>query len=143
MNENPDIPARTSDSLPSRGYNIQNLLILGLGAAGLFLCYQLAVPFLTPLTVAFVLAVLFEPFHRWISTHIKTPSLAAIVSVLTIAGAVFVMLALLLTQLVREAAVGADLVRKSLDDGLLQKLSAAHTKAAPLLRTAFDHINVS
>lgn len=139
MSQNSDLSPSTS---PSRDW-LNTVLIASLGAAGLFLCYQLAVPFLTPLAVAFMLAILFDPFHRWVAGRIKAPSLAAFVSVLVIAGVTLIFLALLLTQLVREAAAGADLVRKIFEEGFLQRLSAAHPKVAPFLRSAFEHVNVS
>jgi predicted PurR-regulated permease PerM len=137
MSPNPDIsPGRAS----SRGY-INTILVAALGAAALVLCYRLALPFLTPLAVAFVLAVLFTPFHRWMGRRIKNRSLAAFISVLTIAVAALGALTLLVAQVVREAAVGADLVRVAIENGLLQKLSAAHPKVAPALQTVFDRIN--
>jgi len=142
MSSNLDLPLTTSSAVAPRGY-IHTVLLLGLGAVGFYLCYRLAVPFLTPLAVAFVLAVLFTPFHRWIESHIKSPGLAASVSVLVIAGVAFVLLTLLFAQLVREAAAGADLVRAALDNGLLQKLQAEHPKVAPFLQAAFDRINAS
>lgn len=119
------------------------ILVVALGAAGLFLCYRLIVPFLTPLAVAFVLAVLFLPFHLWVGTYIKNHSLAAFVSVLTISTAALAALTLLLAQVLREAAAGADLVRAALEGGLLQKLSAAHPKVASALQTVFDRMNAS
>lgn len=126
--------------MPLRDY-VNTALVVGLTAVGLFLCYQLAIPFLTPLAVAFVLAVLFAPFHRWIAARIRTPSIAALASVLAIAGAAFSILMLLVAQLVSEAAVGANLVRKALEDGLLQRFLADHPKAAPAFRTVLDHLN--
>jgi predicted PurR-regulated permease PerM len=140
MSLNHDTANRTLDTAPQRSF-VHTALVVALGAAGLFLCYKLMIPFLTPLAVAFVLAVLFAPFHNWIATHIRSSSLAAFVSVLVIAGTVLALLTLLLTQLIREAAVGADLVRTALEGGIVQKLLAAHPKVAPALQAVFDRIN--
>ncbi len=107
MSPNPEISTGPSPNPAPRGF-IPTAIVVGLGAAGVFLCYRLALPFLTPLALAFVLAVLFAPFQRWIESHIVTPSLAAFAAVFAIAGLAFAFLSVLLTQLVREAAIVPD-----------------------------------
>jgi len=137
-----DTSSGTSSAVPSRGL-ISTLLVGALGVGGLVLCYRLVAPFLTPLALAFVLAVLFLPFHLSVERHIQPRSLAAFVSMLAIAGAVFAVLTLLIAQMVREAAIGADLVRAALEDGLLQKLLVAYPNVASTLQTIFERINAS
>lgn len=118
-------------------------LLIGLGLLGLYLCVRLAIPFFTPLAAAFVLAVLFSPFHRWVSAQVRAPSAAAAISVLTIASLVLAILVLLIAQLVREAAAGAVIVRRAFEDGLVEQLLGAHPKIAPLFQRALDQLNAA
>jgi len=106
-----------------------------LAAIGLYVCFRMMLPFLTPVVAAFVLAVLFSPFHRWISARVARPNLAALVSVFTIAGLVFLGATLLVAQLVHEGAAGANLIRAAIADGFLEKLLSAHPRIAPMLHS--------
>lgn len=135
-----NLPIEIPHPVRSNGL-LYTAIVVALGAVGFILCYQLAAPFLTPLAVAFVLAILFAPFHRWMVRHVRAPSLAAGVSVIVIAAAAFAILTLLVAQFVREAAVGADLVRTTLESGGLQKFVAAHPKATSFLQKAFQQID--
>jgi len=134
-------PHLAADNLLLRRY-VHPILITGLGFGGFFLCYKLLAPFLTPVTVALVLAVLFGPLHHRLSAHLKAPRLAALLSVTAIAAIVLAVLTLLIAQIVREAAVGADLVRAALADGLVDKLLASHPTVAPALQAVLDRVNV-
>jgi predicted PurR-regulated permease PerM len=76
-------------------------------AAGLYLCFLLAVPFLSPITWAVASAVTALPLHRRIEHWVGRPNLAAALSV-TLAGAVaLAILFFVAQQLVREVAEGA------------------------------------
>ncbi|WP_027055254.1 AI-2E family transporter [Mesorhizobium erdmanii] len=108
-----------------------------LGAAvivGIVVCALLAEPFLGAITWALSLAILFAPFHGWIETKLKHPSLAAMVSVLTIVLLVAVPAAFLVGRLVEEAASGAASVRTRVADGEIQRLLETHPGIAPIGR---------
>lgn len=87
---------------------IRTPIITAAAVLGLFLCYLLTLPFLSSLTWAFVLSVVFLPMHRRIEGLTRQyNSLAAAVSVSMAMIVVLVPLALVGQQIVREAANGS------------------------------------
>ena len=82
-------------------------VVLAMTIGALLVCVLLALPFLAALTWALALAILCMPSHRWIESKIKSPSLAALISVCWI-GLVVVMPAIWISaRLMTEAAAGA------------------------------------
>ncbi len=110
---------------------LQIAAIVAVAIIGAYLCFKLALPFLTPLAVALALSILFTPFHNWVKRKVQKPALSAALSVLTIAVIVIVPVTLLVVQMVQEAANGAQLIRSEIDGGLFQKTLDAHPKIAP------------
>lgn len=125
------------------GPRVRVALGIALSLVGLYVCFRLVVPFFTPLAAAFVLAVLFSPIHRRISSHINNPSLAALVTVLGIATLALATLVLLIAQIVGEAATGAVLVRKAFEGGLVQDILTAHPMIAPIFQRVLDQFNAA
>ena len=124
------------------GY-LQSALVIAVVLAGLYLCFQLALPFLTPIATAFVLAVLFTPAHQRREAHFTSRSWAAGISVTVIAIAVIGFFTLFVAQLVREAASGAEFVRTAVEGGLVKRVLSSHPVLAPTLQGVLDQINVS
>lgn len=118
-------------------------LVVAFALGGLYLCVRLAIPFFTPLTAAFVLAVLFSPLHQRICAHVRRPSVAALIAALTIAAIVLALLGVLVAQIVREAAAGAELVRNALERGSIQQLFLAHPKAALMLEGVIEKLKAA
>lgn len=58
--------------------------LLGLAAIMLYLCYLLAKPFLAPLVIATMLAVVFHPLHARIRLYLRNPNAAAAVSTILV-----------------------------------------------------------
>jgi len=54
--------------------------LLGLAAIALYLCYLIAKPFLAPLMIAVMLAIVFHPFHSKIRGFLRSPNAAAAIS---------------------------------------------------------------
>jgi len=88
---------------------------------GIYLCYRLAVPFLPALAWASALAVLFAPLQDWLESKLKSPGLAAAISLLIIAGIVVAPVTLVAEQLVVQAAKGAELVERKVASGEWQR----------------------
>jgi predicted PurR-regulated permease PerM len=86
---------------------VRGLAPLGLVAAGLYLCFLLAVPFLSPITWAVAIGVMALPLHRRIEHWLGRPNLAAALSVTIAAGGALAILFFVAQQLVREIAEGA------------------------------------
>jgi predicted PurR-regulated permease PerM len=55
----------------SEAIRLRTLVLIAAIAAGIYLCYLLAEPFLSALTWALALCVLFTPFQRWLELKLK------------------------------------------------------------------------
>jgi predicted PurR-regulated permease PerM len=62
--------------------NIATLLIAGLTAVALCVCYLIFRPYLEPIVFASVIAIVFYPLHRFIQRTVRNPSGGAITSTL-------------------------------------------------------------
>ena len=103
---------------------------------GLYVCYLLALPFLPALAWALTLAVLAAPLHRRIQSRLRSPSLAAGVSVLLLAFLVIVPLGVVGLQLLTEVSSGAVIAQEQLASTNLQPIINSHpllARAAALL----------
>lgn len=112
--------------------HIQTLVLLAMTAGGLYLCYRLALPFLTAFAWALALAVVCTPLHRRVEAKVKNRTLAALVSVMTV-GAVVLGLATFVGQrLVQEAGKGTELVVAKVESGEWRHALEAHPRLAPV-----------
>lgn len=95
---------------PKQMSDMKQVRLLGVLAAtaiGLYVCYLLALPFLSALTWALVLAIVLHPAHLKVEAKTGNRNLAALISVSVAAVAVGLPLIFMAQQLVREAANGA------------------------------------
>lgn len=112
--------------------HIQSLVLIVASGFGIYVCYELALPFLPALAWALALAVLFTPFHRWLESKPKNPNLPAAVSVL-VAGLIVAVPATFVGQrLIMESARGAEIVRAKVDSGEWRRAIEAQPRIAPL-----------
>lgn len=109
------------------------LVILVAIAAGIVVCYLLAVPFLPALTWALVLAIMFHPLHRRIAKDLPFPDIAAAATVAIAAFAVAVPLTLVAERLVNEAASGAQIVAEALRTGSWREAIANYPRIGLVL----------
>ena len=86
--------------------------VLLVTAIGLYVCYRLALPFLSALTWALVLAVVLYPAHRRVEGRLGNPNLAALISVSVAAVVVGLPLVLVAEQLIREVVNGASYLKE-------------------------------
>jgi len=115
---------------PTRG-RFRTFIVLALTVLGIYICYLLVLPFLPALAWALVLSILFLPAHKWIETRVRSPNLAATVSVMLLGLMVVVPGLVLGSQLVQEAARGAVSINAKLSSGdWLRSLEANPTTAA-------------
>lgn len=143
MNERKNQPETTpkADDWSGRG-RIHVLVLMAITASGIYLCYQLTVPFLPALTWALALAVLFAPAHRWVEARLMRPSLAAAVSVMVIALIVVVPAVLVGGRLIAEAAHGAEIIRAKVESGEWRRVIEAHPRIAPLGAWIEQHLDL-
>ncbi len=111
---------------------VQAVVLILATAFGIYLCYRLALPFLPALAWALALAVIFAPFHRWLVSKLKRPSLAAAVAVLVVALMVAVPVTFLAQRLVTESAKGAEVIKTKVESGEWRRAIQAQPRLAPL-----------
>ena len=112
--------------------HVQALVLIVATAASLYLCYRLALPFLPALAWALALAVLFAPFHRWLESKLKHPSLAAAISVLAVGLIVAVPATFVGQRLIMESARGAEIIKTKVESGEWRRAIEAQPRFAPL-----------
>lgn len=127
----PPVAPATGD-LGTLTHRVQTLVLLLATALAIYLCYRLALPFLSPLTWALALAVLFTPFQRWLERKLKRPGLAAAISVLVVGLVVAVPATFVGQQLIQEAAKGAEIVKAKVESGEWRRAIEAQPRFAPL-----------
>ena len=118
------------------------LVLMSATALGLYLCYRMALPFVSAVTWALALAVLFMPVHRWLKSTVKNSNLAVSVSVLVIALIVIVPATFMGQRLVSEAAAGADALKARVDSGEWQRLLDGHPRVAPFAQQLGQQIDL-
>ena len=110
---------------------------------GLYVCFLLALPFLPALAWALTLAVLAAPLHRRVQSRLRSPSLAAGVSVLLLACLVIMPLGAVGLHLLTEVSSGALIVQEQFASTNLQRIINSHpflARAAALLER---HVELS
>jgi predicted PurR-regulated permease PerM len=111
----------------------RTFLLAAFTAIGLYLCYLLAAPFLSTLTWAIALAVLFMPLQVWLESKLRHPNIAALVSVLIIGLIVVVPTTFVVQHLVIQAAKGAALVETKVNSGDWRRAIEAQPRLAPMV----------
>jgi len=66
------------------------LFLLALAAVALYFCYLIALPFLNPIFLALMIAIVFHPVHAWLRQRIHGRNLAALTSTILVLIAVIV-----------------------------------------------------
>jgi len=112
--------------------HIQALVLILATAGGIYLCYRLALPFLSALTWALTLAILFSPFHRWVEARLKRANLAAAVSILVVGLIVAVPVTFLGQRLIMESAKGAEVIKAKVESGEWRRTLEAQPRIAPV-----------
>jgi predicted PurR-regulated permease PerM len=79
-----------------------NLVLIGLTAVALYLCYLLLRPFAGPILFAGVVAIVFHPLHRYSRRFLRNPNAAALASTLLALLFTAVPLGLIVTMASRE-----------------------------------------
>ena len=115
----------------SRGH-IRTLVLLVATAFGIYLCYRLAAPFVSAITWAVALAVLFTPFQRWMEKKIKRPGIAALVAVMTISMSVAVTVTFIGQRLIGESVKGVEIIKTKIESGEWRRVIEAQPRLAPV-----------
>src|SRR4030095_260361 len=86
--------ATATDDWASRDH-VHALVLIAATAIGLYLCFRLAAPFLSPLAWALALAVMFAPLQRRLEEKLHRPGVSALLTVIVVILIVFIPLAIL------------------------------------------------
>jgi predicted PurR-regulated permease PerM len=111
---------------------IQALVLLLATFGGIYICYLLAMPFLSALTWALVLAVLCASAHRVVEVKLRRPNLSATISVLLVALIVVVPSTFVVERLISEAAKGAIVIQAQVERGVWRSAIDAHPWLVPI-----------
>src|SRR5687768_15044931 len=123
----------------------ERVLVIVLAAVtgiAFYICYQLAEPFLSPLTWALALAVVAHPVHRWIGKRMKAKTLAAALAVLVVTVALIVPVVFVVREIAHEAAAGVEKVKNEATEGRWRKAVEANPRFAGTLKWIEREVNV-
>jgi len=121
-----------SPKLSSR-YNISSVVLLAGIVLALYLCYRLAIPFLSPLVWSFTLAVLFRPLCRRLGIRWGSESAAASATVVLVAILVVIPLIFIFGAMLGEAVRGAGLLSSAVETGAWHSTIESHPWIRPAL----------
>lgn len=117
------------------------VLILAI-LVGIYLCYKIALPFLSVLAWALTLAVMFTPLQRWLESKLKRTNFAALISIILIGSIVIIPTLLIGEQLITQVVKGSQLIETKLNSGEWRRTFEAQPKLAPIVNKIEQYINV-
>jgi predicted PurR-regulated permease PerM len=130
--ENKSTDVHVSNGWGSRRH-VQPFVLMAATILGVYLCFQMALPFLPAVTWALTLAVLFTPFQRRLEARRMCPGLAAAISVAIAILVVAAPATFIGKQLVQQAASGAELINAKVASGEWQRAIEAQPRLASLV----------
>jgi predicted PurR-regulated permease PerM len=141
--ESTAVPSRTADTddWASRDH-VHALVIIAATAIGLYLCFRLAAPFLSPITWALALAVTFAPLQRWLEKKLHRPGVSALLAVIAIILIVFIPLAILTERLLAEASDATATIKAKVESGEWQRVIDNDPRLAPLSSWVTTHTDL-
>jgi predicted PurR-regulated permease PerM len=122
--------------------HIQQVVLMIATVFGIYICYEMAIPFLAVLVWALTLAVLFLPLQLWLELKLKYASLAAIVSIVLITVIVVAPAIFVCQQLVLQAVNGSQLIETKLASGEWRRTLEAQPQLSPILEKAEHYLDL-
>ena len=121
--------------------HVQTLVLMLATTLGIYLCYQLAMPFLSVLVWALTLAVMFTPLQRWLESKLKHPNFAALTSILLIGSIVIIPTLLIGEQLLTQVVKGSQLVETRLNSGEWRRMFGTQPQLASIVTKIDQYVN--
>lgn len=115
----------------SRNY-VQIFVLMFATSVGLYLCFLLAVPFLSPIAWSLALAVVCVPLQRRIENMVRSPGLAAGISVFLIGAAILTLVTFVGQRLAREASNGTQMINARIESGEWRRAIELHPRLIPV-----------
>jgi predicted PurR-regulated permease PerM len=126
-----DAPAQLAPADPDANWTAHRLALLALTALALWLCWQVARPFVTSLTWACALAVVAWPLQRHLVRRLRRPGVAALLSCLVVFIVIGVPTTALIPRIAAQAASAFGLARDWVASGGPERLLATQALLAP------------
>lgn len=128
--------------LPPIRYNISSAILLVGIVFGLYLCYRLTIPFLSPLVWSFTLAVLFRPLCARLRGAWGSQTASASATVVTVAIVVVIPAIFVFSAMLAEAVRGAGLLSSAVESGTWRNVLETHPWLAPAAAWLDERINL-
>ncbi|QCI67395.1 AI-2E family transporter [Phreatobacter stygius] len=125
------------------GWSPRSLAQMAATVIGLYLCYLIALPFLSALAFALALAVLAAPLQRRLESLTHRPGLSAALSVALVIMVVVVPFLAVGQRLAVEAAKGAGLLQAEVQAGNLQHAVSIHPWLGPVVAWIGEQIELT
>ena len=122
--------------------HIRLLVMMVATVFGVYICYQMAMPFLSVLVWALTLAVLFSPLQIWLELKLMFASLAAIVSIVLITLIAVVPSIFVAQQLLLQAVNGSQLIETKATSGEWRRSLESQPELAPILEKAERYLDL-
>ena len=123
--------------------HVLTLVLMTITVIGIYFSYELAAPFLPAIAWALSLAILFAPLHCWLESKVKSPNIAAALSVLIGAVLVVVPVTLVAEQLISEAGKGAETIKTLIASGEWRRAFEAYPLIAPIGQWIEQQVDLS
>lgn len=126
------VPSRAAaDDWASRDH-VHALVLIAATAIGLYLCFRLAAPFLSPIVWALTLAVVFAPIQRGLEVKLHRPNVSAFLIVSAVILIVFIPVAVLTERLLAEGSDAVTTIRTKVESGEWQRAIENNPRLAAL-----------
>lgn len=138
---NDDSQQRTGPRVLSREHAL--LFVLAIATAfAFYLCYKLASPFLPALAWALALAVVAHPLHERIARRIKSPNIAAGLSVIIIAVMLIVPTVFIVRQMAQTSLQGAEAFLSGLEEANWRARIQSNSRLAQAVSWIEDRVDI-
>lgn len=111
---------------------IRVLALTAITIVGLYLCYQMVLPFVPAVAWAVALAAVFLPAHQRLEARVRRPNLAASITVAAIVLLVAVPAAFVAERIVAQALAGAGTISERVESGEWQRALDGSPRLATL-----------
>ena len=122
----------TTPALRPLRLDLASAILLASIVIGLYLCYSLSIPFLSPIVWSFTLAVLFMPLCKWLRSTFKSEAASASATVIIVAIVVVLPAIFVLTAMLAEVVRGAGLLSEAVAQRTWRGTIEFHPWLAPL-----------
>lgn len=127
-----DVPAAAVQEDWGSRAHVHTLVMLAITLIALYLCYRMAVPFLSSLAWALALSVMALPLQRRLEGRFRSPNLVSALSVLVAAVVIVVPVVLVTSSMIDEAVSAAAGINAHVESGDWRVVLANHPRLTSL-----------